>query len=278
MTLKAVEILHSRHPEAGFFLMSEAASIDKQMHALDYDRALGELLELDDTIKATLAYLEEIGELDDTLVVVTADHGHGFDVMGNVDTKWLNEKEDPRDKRKSIGIYEQSGLSAYLIANSSAPVGSDQNLVYGPGVHFPANWDPRYTFYQGVTANPDRRENYQVHKNGPRVPALNVTGFDSNDYYVNYVDAVTGFVINGTLPVAVSSVQMSRLNKMNANCPATGRPRCPLPNRRTGLLSGSVPRTSWRCLQQHRHLLLSVRMSWSLENRGPLRNNLQNYR
>lgn len=34
---------------------SEAASIDKMMHVLDYDRALGELLELDDTIKATIA-------------------------------------------------------------------------------------------------------------------------------------------------------------------------------------------------------------------------------
>jgi alkaline phosphatase len=35
-----------------------------------------------------------------------------------------------------------------------------------------------------------------------RVPALNVTGFSSNDYYVNYIDAVTGFVVNGTLPVS----------------------------------------------------------------------------
>jgi alkaline phosphatase len=40
-----------------FFMMSEAASIDKQMHTLDYDRALGDLLELDDTIKATIAKL-----------------------------------------------------------------------------------------------------------------------------------------------------------------------------------------------------------------------------
>jgi hypothetical protein len=34
---------------------SEAASIDKMMHALDYERALGELLELDDTVRATIA-------------------------------------------------------------------------------------------------------------------------------------------------------------------------------------------------------------------------------
>ncbi|KIW18028.1 hypothetical protein PV08_02315 [Exophiala spinifera] len=202
MTLKALEILHTRHPDDGFFLMSEAASIDKQMHTLDYDRALGELLELDDTIKATFAYLESIGELNDTLVLVTADHGHGFDVMGSVDTKFLNAQDNDRDKRGAVGTYQNSGLSQYLVANHSAPIGSDQNLVYSPGVNFPANWDPRYTLFSGVAAFPDHRENYQVHKKGPRIPALNITGFDNEDFFVNYVDAVTGFIVNGTLPVS----------------------------------------------------------------------------
>ena len=59
-------------------MMSEAASIDKQMHTLDYDRALGDLLELDDTVKATVQKLKDIGELNNTLIIVTADHGHGF--------------------------------------------------------------------------------------------------------------------------------------------------------------------------------------------------------
>ncbi|KAK5270044.1 hypothetical protein LTR99_008489 [Exophiala xenobiotica] len=202
MTLKALEILHTRHQQDGFFLMSEAASIDKQMHTLDYDRALGELLELDDTIKATFAYLESIGELNNTLVLVTADHGHGFDVMGSVDTKYLNAQGTDREKRGAVGTYQNSGLSQYLVNNRSAPVGSDQNLMYSPGVNFPTNWDPRYTLFSGVAAFPDHRENYQVHKSGPRLPALNITGFDNDDYYVNYVDAVTGFVVNGTLPVS----------------------------------------------------------------------------
>jgi alkaline phosphatase len=79
MTVKAVEILHNRGGDKGFFLMSEAASIDKQMHALDYDRALGDLLELDDTVKATIKKLEDLGILKDTLIVISADHGHGFE-------------------------------------------------------------------------------------------------------------------------------------------------------------------------------------------------------
>lgn len=78
MTLKAIDILHKRGGKDGFFLMSEAASIDKQMHSLDYDRALGDLLELDDTVRATIEKLKSLRILDDTLIVVSADHGHGF--------------------------------------------------------------------------------------------------------------------------------------------------------------------------------------------------------
>jgi alkaline phosphatase len=51
------------------------------MHVLDYHRALGELLELDDTVRAAIEHLKKIGEYEDTLIVVTADHGHGFDVL-----------------------------------------------------------------------------------------------------------------------------------------------------------------------------------------------------
>lgn len=82
MTLKAIDVLDARHGDDGWFLMSEAASIDKQMHTMDYDRSLGDLLELDDTVSATIKKLEQLGQLEDTLILVTADHGHGFDVTG----------------------------------------------------------------------------------------------------------------------------------------------------------------------------------------------------
>lgn len=162
------------------------------MHTLDYDRALGELLELDDTIKATIKHLDEIGELDETLIVVTADHGHGFDVFGSVDTTYLNQATGDRNKRRSVGTYQNSGLSQYI--NTGSLTYADSN--------FPSNWDPRYTLAQGVGANPDHRENYQVHKDGPRLPATNITGFPATDYYVNYKDAPTGFIVNGTLPTS----------------------------------------------------------------------------
>ncbi|PGH26850.1 hypothetical protein AJ80_01431 [Polytolypa hystricis UAMH7299] len=194
MTIKAIDILHTRSKKQGWFLMAEAAHIDKQMHALDYDRALGELLDLDDTIRATVEKLKALCQLDNTLILVTADHGHGFDVMGSVDTKYLNEQEDDREKRNAIGTYWNSGLSQYTVQ-------TDTSLRYSEGVHFPTNWDPRYTLFQGVTANPDRRENFQVHKDGPRTPAVELEK-GSKNYYADYKDAVSGFVTNGTLPVA----------------------------------------------------------------------------
>lgn len=198
MTLKAIDILHNRTHASGkgFFLMSEAASIDKQMHRLDYDRALGDLLELDDTIKATIAHLDSIGELDETLIVVTADHGHGFDVAGSVDTKYLDAQTTDRAKRGAVGVYEQSGLSQYTNPNSEKSNNGnastvDRSLIYTNGTAFPANWDPRYTLFSGFMANPDHRENYKVHKGGARTPAVNITGRPSNDYYVNYVVSFT---------------------------------------------------------------------------------------
>jgi alkaline phosphatase len=76
MTLKAIDILSARDTEgSGFFMMSEAASIDKMFHVLDYERALGDLLELDDTVRKTIEHLEKKGIADETLIVVTADHG-----------------------------------------------------------------------------------------------------------------------------------------------------------------------------------------------------------
>lgn len=193
MTLKAIDILDARSDDKGWFLMSEAANIDKMMHALDYDRALGDLLEFDDTVRATIEKLEEMGQLEDTLIIVTADHGHGFDVMGSVDTQYLNEQKTNRDKRNAIGTYAKSGMSQYV-------GGTNKSIQYNEGTNFPATWDPRYTLFQGVAAFPDHREDYQVNKDGPRKPAVNLT--KEEDYTANPKDAPNGFIINGTLPVS----------------------------------------------------------------------------
>ncbi|KAG9224943.1 hypothetical protein PTI98_009838 [Pleurotus ostreatus] len=197
MTLKAIDILQNRQKDSGkgWLMLSEGASIDKMMHALDYDRALGELLELDDTIRATIAHLKEIGELDNTLIVVTADHGHGFDVYGSVDTKYMAAQTDPRKKRDAIGIYGESGLSGYTVAKGSSP--DNNTIVVGSGgPNFPVQWDPRYTFAGGMAAHPDIREGWQVNKTGIRKTV--VSGDDG--YVANPNDQPEGIEIEGTIP------------------------------------------------------------------------------
>lgn len=270
MTLKAIDILAARHSNEGFFLMSEAASIDKQMHTLDYDRALGDVLELDDTVKATVAKLESMGLMEDTLVLVTADHGHGFDVAGSVDTKYLNAQSTDRTKRNAVGVYERSGMSQYVF-----PGNASDGLAFSEGDAFPANWDPRYTLFSAVGANPDRRENYQVHKDGPRRPAMNTTE-DEDDYIVNYKDAVTGFVVNGTLPVEndqgvhsltdVPVFAMGPCQEMFGGECQICLPCFPsLPASHEVLNSGMWIFANWqyRNIQQHRHFLQHGRLSRS---------------
>ncbi|KAF5600209.1 alkaline phosphatase [Fusarium tjaetaba] len=188
MTLKAIDVLATRGKEKGFFLMSEAASIDKQMHALDYDRALGDLLELDDTVRATVEKLKKLKILDETLIIVSADHGHGFDVYGSADTEYLAQQEDDRDKRRAIGTYAQSGESQYTK--------KAKGINYGTGANFPTNWEPRYAIAAGVAAVPDHREDYKVKKAGPREAAVELK---DDDYYANPEDSPKGFLINGTI-------------------------------------------------------------------------------
>lgn len=194
MTLKAIDILQDRSRGNGWFLMSEAACIDKMMHVLDYDRALGELLELDDTVRATIEHLKKNGELDDTLIVVTADHGHGFDVFGSADTKYLSEQSSDIKKRRAVGTYQASGLSEFQVAPGSNA--GNESLVVGPqGPNFPVQWQPRYKLAAGFGANPDHRENYKLNTNGPRLPAISQNGV----FVLNPDDNPDGFTVMGTL-------------------------------------------------------------------------------
>lgn len=130
------------------------------------------------------------------------------DVFGSADTKYLSKQTTDRKKRNAIGTYQNSGLSQYTNPQSESAGGGDSisnhsQLVFNSGAAFPTNWDPRYTLAQGVGAFPDHRENYRVHRDGPRQPALNETGgTGGKDFYVNPKDNPDGFVVNGTLPVS----------------------------------------------------------------------------
>ncbi len=79
MTRKAIELLdRGDSAPAGFFLQVEGASIDKQVHAANPCGQIGETVTFDAAVKVGLDYARA---RRNTLVIVTADHGHSSQII-----------------------------------------------------------------------------------------------------------------------------------------------------------------------------------------------------
>jgi alkaline phosphatase/streptomycin-6-phosphatase len=76
MTQKAIQLLRN---QKGFFLQVEGASIDKQDHATNACGQIGETVAFDEAIGVALDYQKTH---PDTLIVVTADHSHTSQIVG----------------------------------------------------------------------------------------------------------------------------------------------------------------------------------------------------
>jgi alkaline phosphatase len=108
MTAKAIDIL-SRNPR-GFFLMVEAGRIDHGHHVSNAMRALTETIELSNAVRVAM----EKTPPEETLIVVTADHGHPFtmggyttrgsDILGKAvaNDRWGRREENPA--RDQLGL------------------------------------------------------------------------------------------------------------------------------------------------------------------------------
>jgi len=87
MTLKAIDLLSKNN--AGYFLMVEGGRIDHALHGINAKRALVDTIAFDDAIKAAIDKVRESDpKLENTLIVVTADHDHtlafnGYGKRGN---------------------------------------------------------------------------------------------------------------------------------------------------------------------------------------------------
>jgi alkaline phosphatase len=80
MTDKALRMV-MREPK-GFFLHVEAGRIDHAHHAGNAQRALLDTIELSNAVRRTVDMLQTAGKLNDTLIIVTADHSHVFTIAG----------------------------------------------------------------------------------------------------------------------------------------------------------------------------------------------------
>ncbi|KAG1448267.1 hypothetical protein G6F56_008993 [Rhizopus delemar] len=186
MTIAALEVLKKRGGNDGFFMMSEAASVDKQLHIFDFPRAWAELIELDVTIKNTVKWLKENGEYEDTLILVTADHAHSFDVWGTVDQNYVRKHSNNDEMRNSVGVYGRAGFPGYVDNDNDG---------------FPDSFSPDITLAAGTSGGPDHYEAWQTTTQGPRTPTV----ADKDDHYTaNTKDAAgmngAGISWNGNIP------------------------------------------------------------------------------
>ncbi|AHG19566.1 alkaline phosphatase [Chania multitudinisentens RB-25] len=81
MTEKAIDALAAK--DKGFFLMVEGGRIDHALHATNARRALQDTVAFDDAIKVALDKMQQLDPgLQNTLIVVTADHDHTLQMNG----------------------------------------------------------------------------------------------------------------------------------------------------------------------------------------------------
>lgn len=118
MTAKAIDLLEA-NPNGqsnGFFLQVEGASIDKQDHNAN---ACGQIGETDDLDKAISAALDKV-DLNETLIIVTADHAHTSQIVEEQPNYALSTVlESPVDGAKITVAYGTSPDQMY--ANDDAP-------------------------------------------------------------------------------------------------------------------------------------------------------------
>lgn len=138
MTRKAIDIL-SKENSLGYFLLVEGARIDHAHHDNLAKKALYETLAFEEAI------LEAVGrtEQENTLIIVTGDHSHVFDIAGyayrGTDVFGLVEPVDPTEETQDDKPY-----SVLYYGNGPAYSEPRQNLT-GVDMH-----DNNFTFPSGV--------------------------------------------------------------------------------------------------------------------------------
>jgi alkaline phosphatase len=183
----------SAHSPAGFYLMVEGASIDKRAHAVDAERTIWDVIELDRAVEVALAFARRTNSdadpSNDTLVIVTADHecgGLGIIGVGN-------ERYAPARLGKSVRDY----AAVFRFA-------PDQQLNFFPNYvvderGYPVDPDPSRKLLLGWAAEPDHYENWLA--NRVQLEAAVVTGGVSvaNPARDGAGEPIPGFLVPGTI-------------------------------------------------------------------------------
>ena len=174
MTQSAIDVL-SRNPN-GFFLMVEAALIDKFNHPLDWERAAFDTIMLSNAVQIA----KDFAKIHpDTLIIVTPDHTHSGSISGVV------HDEKPGPLREKVGVYADAGYPNYPQAD---PKGYPNKI----------DVSKRLAYFYG--SYPDHFETMHPKLDGTFVPAIkDETGkYVANPKYIQLQeDAIH---VGGNLP------------------------------------------------------------------------------
>ncbi|CUX67842.1 MULTISPECIES: alkaline phosphatase [Agrobacterium] len=179
MTKVALDNL-SKNPE-GFFLMVEAANVDKMSHPLDWDRAVVDTIEFDKTIGIAREFA---AKNPDTLIIVTGDHTHGVSIIGTVD-----DNKPGTDMREKVGTYAEAGFPNY----------EDKD-----GDGYPDSVDVSRRLFLNANNGPDHYETFRPKLDGPFTPAVQN---EKKEYIANeqYKDVPGAVFVTGIIPKSSDS-------------------------------------------------------------------------
>ncbi|WP_312517910.1 alkaline phosphatase [Anaerospora sp.] len=149
MTKTAINTLSKN--KNGFFLMVEGASIDKQLHTMDWQRAAYDTIEMDKAVGIAKEFAKKNA---DTLIIVVADHAHGASITGTY------HEQDGKTGREAVRIYADAGWPTFADAD---------------GDGFPDDPNPSVTLAVQFANHPDYYENYQF-QSVPTAPAIMANG------------------------------------------------------------------------------------------------------
>lgn len=122
MTQKAIDVLSASQAgkDKGFFLQVEGASIDKRDHAADPCGQIGETVDLDAAVRKALDFARKDGN---TLVILTADHGHSSQIVEEyTDEDLRGLAEDSKQPVERVRDVMYPGLTRVLTTADDAPM------------------------------------------------------------------------------------------------------------------------------------------------------------
>jgi alkaline phosphatase len=158
MTRAAIRSL-SQHSPKGFYLMVEGASIDKQEHNADAERAIWDVIEFDRAVDVALAFARSTNTdrdpTNDTLVIVTADHESGGLALIGVG----NEHYAPKRLGQAVRDY----AAVFRFEPDQAHLGFFPQYQHDAR-GFPVDPDPDKKLLFGWAAAPDRFENWLANR------------------------------------------------------------------------------------------------------------------